>query len=98
MVPVETGILGRMTFQDAPVRKPLGAVSGITRKGNLVMFDCKGSFTVPSNAPEVEEIRRLVARAKDRITLEEKKGVYVMPIWVQTDPKADATVFGRQGM
>ena len=73
-----------MTFQDAKVRKPLAAVSGITGKGNIVLFDKKGSFIAPSDTPEVEEIRGLIGRVKNRIELEEKRGIYIMPVWVQT--------------
>ena len=74
----------RMTFQDAEVRKPLAAVSGITEKDNVVLFDRKGSFIAPANCPEVKTIRELIRQVKNRIELECKKGVYVMPIWVQT--------------
>jgi hypothetical protein len=74
----------RMTFQDAPVRKPLAAVSGITDKGNVVLFDRKGSFIAPEDAPEVQTIRELIKQVKNRIELERRKGVYIMPIWVQT--------------
>ena len=81
-----------MTFQDANVRKPLAAVSGITARNNVVFFDKKGSFIVPADSAEVEDIRRLVMRAKNRIELEEKKGVYVMPIWVD-----ESAGFTRQG-
>ena len=74
-----------MTFQDAKVRKPLAAVSGITGKDNIVLFDKKGSFIAPSNCPEVEEIRRLIQKIKDKIALEEKNGVYIMPVWIQEE-------------
>ena len=37
----------KVTFQDAAVRKPLAAVSGITDKGNAVLFDHRGSLTAP---------------------------------------------------
>ena len=85
----------QMTFQDAPVRKPLAAVSGITAKGNAVWFDSEGSFIAPGNEPEVKEIRRLMAKIKNKIALEEKRGVYIMPMWIQTDePEA---LFTRPG-
>ena len=48
------------TFQDAVVRKPLAAVSGIKDKENIVLFDKKGSFISRANCPEVQYIRRLV--------------------------------------
>jgi hypothetical protein len=85
----------KMTFQDAAIRKPLAAVSGITEKGNVVLFDRKGSFIAPEDAPEVKTIRELIRQVKNRIELEEKKGIYIMPIWVQS-PEA-AGVFSRPG-
>ena len=62
----------------------MAAVSGITEKNNIVLFDKKGSFIAPANCPEVNAIRELIRQVKNRIELECKKGVYVMPIWVQT--------------
>ena len=73
----------KMTIQDAAVRKPLAAVSGITDKGNVVLFDRKGSSIAPEDAPEVKTIRELIRQVKSRIELERKKGIYIMPIGVQ---------------
>jgi hypothetical protein len=80
----EDGPTRKMTFQDAEVRKPLAAVSGITGKGNVVLFDKRGSFIAPAESPEVEQIRGLIRQVKNRIELEEKRGIYIMPVWVQT--------------
>ena len=85
-----------MMFQDAKVRKPLAAVSGITSNGNVVLFDKKGSFIAPSDCPEVEDIRKLIKSIKNKIELEEKRGVYIMPVWVCEDP-SKAGVFARPG-
>ena len=74
----------KITIQDAPVRKPFPAVSGIPDNGNVVLFDRKGSFIAPDYAPEVQTITELIKQVKNRIELERKKGVYIMPIWVQT--------------
>ena len=62
-IPFGQKLSHNMTFQDARVRKPLAAVSGITAKDNLVMFDKQGSFIVPANCEESKEIRRLIDRA-----------------------------------
>jgi hypothetical protein len=85
----------KMTFQDAAIRKPLAAVSGITEKGNVVLFDKRGSFIAPEDAPEVKTIRELIRQVKNRIELEEKNGIYIMPIWVQNSEAAE--VFSRPG-
>ena len=91
----------RMTFQDAAVRKLLAAVPGITDKGNVVLFEKKGSFIAPADCPEVNTIREFSRQIKYRIELECRKGVYVMPIWVQTGADkntAEKKVFIGQGM
>ena len=92
----------KMTFQDAPVRKALAAVSGVTSQGNGVWFDNdrEESCIMPGNCPEMAQIRKLVKQVRDRITLELKKGVYVMPMWVQTRDDEGAGKpegFARQG-
>ena len=98
-----SNVMKNLCMQDAPVRKPLAAVTGITHKGNVDLFDRKGSFIAPEDCPEVEEIRRLIRKIKQRIELEEEKGVYVMPFWVKVDRPAeeaegaDASVFSRLG-
>ena len=91
-----------MLVQDAPVRKPLAAVSGITHKNNLVLFDQEGSFIAPGDAPEVKQIRRLIKQVKDRIELYEDKGVYLMPFWVRDESESkegegEESVFSRRG-
>ncbi len=82
-----------MTFQDAKVRKALAAVSGITEKINIVLFDKKGSFIAPADCAEVVEIRRLINQVKSRIELRERRGVYLMPVWIEDK----APGFTRQG-
>ncbi len=47
-------------------------------------FDKKrGSFIAPANCPEVTEIRRLINQVESKIELYEKRGVYLMPIWIE---------------
>ena len=82
-----------MTFQDAKVRKPLAAVSDVTAKDNIVLFDKMGSFIAPASCPEVVEIRKLINKIKNRIELEEKRGVYIMPVWIEDRQSG----FTRQG-
>ena len=47
---LEGGQEGRFTFQAAPVRKPLLAVSSVNDKGNLVLFDGDESYIIPGKA------------------------------------------------
>ena len=84
-----------MTFQDAAVRKPLAAVSGMNDKGNLVLFDKKGSYIIPDSSPEVEIIRKLVKQVKNKIEMERRNNVFLMSCKVKT-PKMER-VFNRPG-
>ena len=92
-----SGIVGRTTWQAAEVRKPLMAVSAINDKGNLVLFDLEGSAIVPSSAPELVEIRKLVKQVKDKIDLQRKGGVFTMRAWRADPVAAPKPVFPRQG-
>ena len=39
-----------VAFQGAEVRKPMLAVSGVTDKGNIVIFDGSGSLKLPGQS------------------------------------------------
>ena len=82
---------GRFTFQAAPVRKPLLAVSSVNDKGNLVVFDGAESFIIPGKGPQVAQFRKLIQDMTGKIQLHRKNGVYSMRAW---KPKP---VFSRQG-
>ena len=90
------GMKSGMTFQDVKVRKPLAAVSDINQKGNMVIFDCKEAAILPAGAPELEEIRKLLKKVKDRVALEEKNGTFIMSLWMQTE-EAEPEGFTGQG-
>ena len=80
--PASSGKRFAMTFQDAPVRKPLAAVSGITGKDNLVVFGPELSGIIPGDSPEAAQIKKLLQQAKQRIDLKQRKGIYVMDLWM----------------
>ena len=82
---------GRFTFQAAPVRKPLLAVSSVNDKGNLVVFDGTESYIIPGKGPQVVQFRQLIQAMAGKIKLHRKNGVYTMRAW---KPKP---VFSRQG-
>ena len=76
---------GRMTqsiYQAARVRKPLMAVSSVNDKGNVVIFDEKGSFILPSgNKDLINQLRALVQKVPDKVKLHRKNGVFHMRAW-----------------
>ena len=67
------------TFQVAPVRKPLMAVSASCDAGHLCLFDNDGSFLIQRDSAEGREIRRLAKRCVEKMALERRNGVYVLP-------------------
>ena len=90
--------INRMTFQDAKVRKPLAAVSGMNDKGNLVLFDKAGSFIIPESCQEVYELRALVKKIQNKIELERRNNVFLMSVMVHKPNAENNQVFSRQGM
>ena len=83
-VPLMTadGISRLATFQIAPVRKPLLAVSASCDAGQMCLFDNDGSYFIERESSEGREIRRLAKQCIRKMTLERKNGVYVLPTWV----------------
>ena len=77
------GQLKAMTFQVAPVVKPLAAVSGIVHKGNRVIFD------------DVSYIENKITKEKVYLTLQ--NGVYHMPAWLTVPNSNSGSDFQRQG-
>ena len=71
-----------MTIQDAPVRRPILAVRDANKAGNFVGFDRDIAAIIARDSREGKQIVRLMKRAKRKITLEERDGVFVMPAWV----------------
>ena len=89
---LEGGREGRFTFQAAPVRKPLLAVSSVNDKGNMVIFDGESSYIIPGGATAaVTQIRKIVEDLPGKVKLHRKNGVYTMKAW---QPKP---VFSRRG-
>ena len=87
-VKLESGVQRAMTFQSAPVRKPLLAVSGACDRDQFVIFDNSGSFICRKDNPEAIEILKLVKKMKasENITLTRKNGTYTMPVFLQPFP------------
>ena len=84
-----------MTFQEAKVRKPLLAVSGVIDKGNIVVFDGSGPFILPSSRAGVAYVRKAITGVRGRIPLHAKNGVFVLRTWEPED--MPSTDFSRRG-
>ena len=78
--------------------KPLAAISDSCDKGNLSVFDNDGSFLINRESEEGKAIRELVNKARDKVQMYRKNGVYVMPVWLQSPEEvAKSAPFQRQG-
>ena len=84
-VKTEAGSLRAMTFQSAPVRRPLLAVSAACDKDQFVIFDNDGSFICRRDTPEGREVLRLIKSMaqKDKMQLQRKNGTYILPVTLQ---------------
>ncbi len=68
----------------------------MNRKGNIVLFDPGDSYIAPVGCPEDQQIRELMKQVKAKIQLQERNGVFVMPVWIKEMDEA-TPVFPRQG-
>ena len=81
-VRLDDGRVTKSTYQAVAVRKPLMAVSSVNDKGNLVIFDEKGSFILPgTNKDLISGLRVLVQQAPDKVKLHRKNGLFHMKVW-----------------
>ena len=76
----QEGTLRAMTFQAAPVSRPLGSVKRMCKSGHRCVFDEEGSFIENKFTGEINWLR-------------EEDGNYMLDVWVV--PKAE-NPFGRQ--
>ena len=65
----EEGSLRAMTFQAAPVAKPLGSVKKICQAGHVVVFDDAGSYIYNKDTREMNWLR-------------EESGNYMLDVWL----------------
>ena len=91
-VKTETGDKRALTFQSAPVRKPLMAVSGACDRDQFVFFDNDGSFIAKKDSEEGKQIRALIKKMRNqhKIALTRKGGTYIMPVQLQPFPRQGA--------
>lgn len=92
----ETGKLAGITFQDAPVRRPILAVGESTDAGNMLIFDKKEPVILPKGAPEIEVIRKIVQQAKQKLAMTKERGTYKLGARV-VPPNPTTASFRRQG-
>ena len=98
----ESGKIGEGTTQIGDVRRPLAAVSKITKAGQIAFFSQGEDWLIDKRDPIALEILNLVRKAKRKTKLYEHKGTYRLRAWMvpgnQTEKNVVSTgPFGRQG-
>ena len=96
----ESGSIAQGTTQVGEVRRPLAAVSKITKADKIVCFSEGEDWIIDKKDEVAAEILALVRRAKKKTKLYEHKGTYRMRAWMLPGDKAKngpASPFGRQG-
>ena len=78
----EDGPIGKIKFQDAPVRRPILSVGDSTSIGNLVIMDEQESAILLKGCPEIEQIRKLVKKAISKIPMRKHNNVFQVDAWV----------------
>ena len=76
------GSLRAMTFQAAPVAKPLGSVDRICKAGHTVVFDADGSYIVNKTTGEVNWLR-------------EDIGNFTMDVWIPPPSQVEPEIWQR---
>ena len=79
------------------LNKTLVAVSDSCDKGNMSIFDNDESVIIDRSTPEGREIRRLVAKMKNKVKLHRRNGVYLMPMWLKDGEGGSEAPFARPG-
>ena len=97
----EHGDVASGTTQIGAVKRPLAAVSNITKgKVKKIAFFCEDEdCIIDRRDPVAEEILRLVRSAKLKTKVHEHKGTYRMRAWLMPPKvnKAGEAPFRRQG-
>ena len=99
----ESGDIAKGTTQVGEVRRPLAAVSKITKANNIVFFAEGNDWIVDRRDPLAQELIKLVEKVKSKTKLYQHKGTYRMRAWMLPAENNSgsngrhAAPFGRQG-
>ena len=84
---LETGQLGNFCFQNTePLKKPLLAVSDLNEKGNIGFFDGHRSSIIVGTPEEMESLRQLIAKIRNKVPLHFTNGTYKLKAWQPEHP------------
>ena len=100
---VESGDIARGTTQIGKVRRPLAAVSKITKAGNIAFFSEDCDWLIDKRDPVAGQILELIEKVKRKTKVYQHKGTYRIRAWIVPEEEAKksgdkpANPFGRQG-
>ena len=78
----ENGKIAEGTTQVGEVRRPLAAVSKITKAGQIAFFSQGEDWLIDKRDPVALEIIKLVQKAKRKTRMYEHKGTYRIRAWM----------------
>ena len=91
----EHGDVARGTTQVGKVRRPLAAVSNMSKKGNKMVLFCEDNdWAIDRRDPIADEILALVEKVRMKTKIHEHKGTYRMRAWLMPESASPAP-FGR---
>ena len=96
----ELGDINKGTTQVGEVRRPLAAVSKITKANNIAFFSEGCDWILDRKDPITDGILKLVAKVKLKTRMYQHKGTYRIRAWIipeGDDTGRAADLFGRQG-
>ena len=100
----ESGTIAKGTTQVGDVRRPLAAVSKITKAGQIAFFSEGEDWLIDKRDELAKKILELVRQVKKKTKLYEHKGTYRMRAWMLPGDLAtrhpgvsSQTPFRRQG-
>ena len=92
----ENGPRAKTKFQDGPVRRPILSVGESTGAGNMLIFDQAESAILPVGSKEIAQIRKIIKKVKQRLTMVQEKNTFKLEAWVEPGTEQSPTSgFGR---
>ena len=93
----EHGDIARGTTQIGKVKRPLAAVSNMSKKGKKMVLFCEDNdWAIDRKDPLADEILELVKKVRLKTKIHEHKGTYRMRAWLIPQKARDDAPFGRQ--
>ena len=91
----ESGTVHKAQTQVGEVRRPLAAVSQLTKDQRNIVFFCENEdWIIPRSDPLTEELIKLVQKIQKKTRMHQHKGTYRLRAWIVPE---GSRPFGRQG-